>query len=433
MNDISKIAKHFIKQDQLSLAHKMILIDTPENSIDNERLYLGSLLCRYHDDYDTEKRIIDAALSLDSHDAYMQKRLQWHQSSWFNKSVARPQKLSKHIAPQETEMIQNMTFVTGADSNPIYFNLLIELLDSLANLPKYKNVDIHIIDCGMKQDQKQFLAQQFPAIKNFIAGHWEAANPHPILGYQLLVARMYLDKYLPDYRYLFFIDADTWVQDENCLDRYLALTKAQGFACAYDMSLSSFYGSLGCASHLIAKEDFDEQFFKSIPYCNAGVVCMDSSGKFLKEWRRYFENNMKQNPFCFQCDQSVMHCAMKQKKPPVLLDSRNNCLLADIYKSAFYIKNDGWLRIDQQILTDTFNNPALHNPIENKAYLKYDDGNDDCIVGLIHLADVTKNWAHKQMTIFNRESGKIENTFFSYRVYPFQDKLDIRKELINIK
>ena len=54
--------------------------------------------------------------------------------------------------------------VSLADSN--YFEMLVELIDSIKNFEESSNLAICILDAGLKEDQKKILLTKVDKIKN---------------------------------------------------------------------------------------------------------------------------------------------------------------------------------------------------------------------------------------------------------------------------
>ena len=195
--------------------------------------------------FEKEKKLIMHALTLFPDWKYLQDRLEWHSRPLFHKdpdkSKMQPRKpLHLPRDPQYTpsaQTIQNLCFVTGASSNPPYFDLVVQLIESLKATRFYKDVAIKVLDCGLTQDDIDYLKTRFNAeVKDpgwdvDVSLLEESSSTLPIQknGFKGIMARPYLHQHFPGYQYYFWLDADMWIQDERGLDRLLSLAQRQGF------------------------------------------------------------------------------------------------------------------------------------------------------------------------------------------------------------
>ena len=97
--------------------------------------------------------------------------MEWHSRPVFHKDPSksktqprpalRLERDSNYIPSDET--IQSLCFVTGASSNAPYFDLVIQLIESIKATRFYKDVDIKVLDCGLNQEDIQYLKERFNA------------------------------------------------------------------------------------------------------------------------------------------------------------------------------------------------------------------------------------------------------------------------------
>ena len=115
--------------------------------------------------------------------------------------------------------MNNKAVVTLADST--YFEMLIELVDSITRFKESSNVDICVLDAGLSDNQLSTLSGRVKSIKK---AEWDIKVPdYKVRGKEWLksqVSRAFLPKYFPDYKKYLWIDCDAWVQDWNCVELY---------------------------------------------------------------------------------------------------------------------------------------------------------------------------------------------------------------------
>ena len=100
--------------------------------------------------------------------------------------------------------------VTLADSN--YFELLIELVDSINSKKESKDIKICILDAGLTSEQLKILDKKVYLIKK---AEWDIEVPsYKISNKEWLksqVSRAFLPKYFPEFDKYLWIDCDAWV------------------------------------------------------------------------------------------------------------------------------------------------------------------------------------------------------------------------------
>ena len=202
--------------------------------------------------FEREKRLMQHALALFPNWDYVHKRLEWHTRPVFHrdpsKSKTQPRKpLNLTRDPQYTpsqETIDKMCFVTGADSNQPYFDLCVQLIESIKSTELYKNVDIKVLDCGLNEEDKAYLINRFGVeVKD---PGWDV-NPDAVAwgfvkwwsrnGWKGIISRPYIHKHFPGYKYYFWADADFWFQHEGMIDSFLHLCVENGLAATPEGSM----------------------------------------------------------------------------------------------------------------------------------------------------------------------------------------------------
>lgn len=117
---------------------------------------------------------------------------------------------------------QKVALVSGADAN--YFPLLLEWLHSIRRFPASAAVDICILDTGLTPEQVKRLHGL--GIKEIARPDWPAkVPPRKVRGKDYLkscVCRPFIPKIFPGYDVYMWMDSDTWVQNWEAVDMFIA-------------------------------------------------------------------------------------------------------------------------------------------------------------------------------------------------------------------
>lgn len=323
------IAQQFIKDHQFELAQKVL-----ENLISPDVLKLRSLLYRYKDDYDHEKIMIENAKQLNISNEYTEERLKWHALDNFNKCEPR-QSLVLPKYPDQLPLsstIEQMCFVTSGDHN--FMPHMIECLESLTALPSYKNVPIHIVDCGLNDDDRHYLQQNFNigTIKDpgwdYDVSHILQVNrenpkaPHQdtVKSYhKSLTCRPFLKKHFPGFRYYCYVDADAWVQDERCIDRLLKMCENQG------VGVSQHQVCKTCKEHPwhtsgILNES-QKNFIADKARIIASLFCLDATSGIDDEWAKTFGEAIQTQGYWYNTDEQTLNYCIHKRGIDQILDT----------------------------------------------------------------------------------------------------------------
>ena len=133
--------------------------------------------------------------------------------------------------------MENKTVIVSL-SDEKYFELLLELIESINNFNQSKAVDICILDAGMNDNQIKILDQKVKQIKK---AEWDIDVP----GYKVRnkewlksqVSRAFLPNYFPDYENYIWIDSDAWVNDWHAIDMLIKGCKNKELAITQTLSL----------------------------------------------------------------------------------------------------------------------------------------------------------------------------------------------------
>ena len=197
--------------------------------------------------------------------------------------------------------------VSLADSN--YFDLLNELVDSIKNFEKSRDVAICILDAGLTNQQKKILSTKVDEIKS---AEWDIEVPAiKVKGKEWLksqVSRAFLPKYFPNYQKYLWIDCDAWVNDWNCIELYfkacddgkLGITQTIGPGYKITSKVNWIIGKLA----IIKSQNFKHALKSKIgynkarklafaPHINIGVFSLEKNSKGWDSWQNNLEKTLK--------------------------------------------------------------------------------------------------------------------------------------------
>ena len=196
--------------------------------------------------------------------------------------------------------MNSKAIVTLADSN--YFDLLLELIDSVQSYEGSKNVAICVLDAGLNKDQIKIITNKVYSIKK---ADWDIDVPkHKVSGREWLksqVSRAFLPKYFPEFKKFLWIDCDAWVNDWNsiellfkaCENGKLGITQSVGSGYRVLSRVKWLFGKLALIKSQnykhAKKSGFSEMIARKIafaPHINIGVFSLK---KILKCWNVWQE------------------------------------------------------------------------------------------------------------------------------------------------
>ena len=198
------------------------------------------------------------------------------------------------------------TIVSLADAN--YYDLLIELIDSIKQFPQSSNIAICILDAGLTDEQKKILSSKVDEIKS---AEWDIKVPSlKVLGKEWLksqVSRAFLPKYFPDYEKYLWIDCDAWVNDWDTIELYfracennkLGITQTMAPGYKIMSKASWLFGKLA----IIKSQNFKHAISSKIgienarklafaPHINIGVFSLEKNSPSWSTWQKNLEKTL---------------------------------------------------------------------------------------------------------------------------------------------
>ena len=363
-----------------------------------ENFVIASLLYRLQSEYEKEKHIIS---KFQGSCRYFEQRSNWHNQPTFHKVVPRP---TFHLPrnplfkPSES-VLDKVCFITGGDSK--YIELLIELLESINATRLYNGVKLFVLDFGLTDQSKHELLSSFKNIQ--ILEYEILKNKGDKQAIFSFAVRLLFDHLFPNYKYYFWLDADTWIHDERALDLYITAAISSGIGITNEQRKNFFDCSAVCNQEIICEKLWDDALFKQSPYCCCGAMCLESS--IVPEWRKIYRQNTHYSDPKFFSEQASMNVLIANKNIQNTLNRRNNFFIGEGTDIACVMKNDNIL--------------LEKNSCEP--------------IGIVHLF-CEKKWREHYQDSFveNINTRKKTNVSYRYRVWPWQDKQEIEKQLFDI-
>tara|TARA_B100001121_G_scaffold92115_1_gene81617 strand:+ start:413 stop:1327 length:915 start_codon:yes stop_codon:yes gene_type:complete len=192
------------------------------------------------------------------------------------------------------------TIVSLADAN--YFELLIELINSIQKFDESKSIAICILDAGLSEEQIKILSKKVDEIKT---AEWDIEVPgFKVKGKEWLksqVSRAFLPKYFPNYKRYLWIDCDAWVQEWSSIELYfkacengkLGITQTLAPGYRIMSKVKWLFGKLA----IIKSQNFKHAISSKIgiekarklafaPHINIGVFSLEKNSKCWNVWQK---------------------------------------------------------------------------------------------------------------------------------------------------
>ena len=187
-------------------------------------------------------------------------------------------------------MTEKTIAITGGDA--AYFHLLRECVASLRATPEGRAMALGILDCGLTEEQRGWLATQ-GAI--FVMPDWDFDFPARAKlkdGYKALTARPFLPRYFPGFDLYLWIDADCWVQQGDALALFQRAARTGALAVAPEIHRSMrHYRHAWTEFSTINGAAYEQGFGKETaerliryPLINAGVFSLKAAAPHWTGW-----------------------------------------------------------------------------------------------------------------------------------------------------
>jgi len=202
--------------------------------------------------------------------------------------------------------MNSKAIVTLADSN--YFELLLELINSIKQFKQSNNVSICILDAGLKENEIEILKTKVDIIKK---AKWDIPVPsYKTIGKEWLksqVSRAFLPDYFPDFEKYLWIDCDAWVNSWDAVELYfeacnngkLGITQSIGPGYKILTKVKWILGKVALIksqNYKHAKRSgFSENIARKIafaPHINIGVFSLEKKSINWKLWQKILKKSL---------------------------------------------------------------------------------------------------------------------------------------------
>ena len=196
--------------------------------------------------------------------------------------------------------MKSKAIVTLADSN--YFELHLELINSINKFKESNNISICILEAGLKENEIEILKTKVDIIKK---AKWDIPVPsYKTIGKEWLksqVSRAFLPDYFPDFEKYLWIDCDAWVNSwdsvelyfEACNNGKLGITQSIGPGYKILTKVKWILGKVALIksqNYKHAKRSgFSENVARKIafaPHINIGVFSLEKKSNCWKLWQK---------------------------------------------------------------------------------------------------------------------------------------------------
>lgn len=180
--------------------------------------------------------------------------------------------------------------VSGANS--AYFDLLKGLVESLETVEGLRGRALGILDLGLSDSERAYLDRKSAII---VRPEWpfeEMKGADLPEWFKAMVCRPFLPRYFPGFEFIFWIDADSWLQNAQVLDLFEAGAREDGFAVvptadrAYGPAIGNSY-LMEFQREWYAKgfgEEVAEKLYR-FPVVAAGALCGRSTAPHWAQWQ----------------------------------------------------------------------------------------------------------------------------------------------------
>ena len=226
--------------------------------------------------------------------------------------------------------MKSRAIVTLADSN--YFELLLELIDSIKRHKESKSVSICVLDVSLSEEQIEILKKKADIIKK---AKWDIPVPaYKTLGKEWLksqVSRAFLPDYFPDFEKYLWIDCDAWVNSWEAIELYfkacnngtLGITQSIGPGYKILTKVKWIFGKIALIKSQnykhAKKSGFPESVARKIafaPHINIGVFSLEKKSKCWKLWQEILRKSLSSGKV-FGSEGLAMNIAVYEKNADV--------------------------------------------------------------------------------------------------------------------
>jgi hypothetical protein len=233
--------------------------------------------------------------------------------------------------------------VTLADSN--YFEMLIELIESIKRFPESKNVSICVLDAGLEKNQIEELNKRVFSIKK---ANWDIDLPFFKKKREWLksqVSRAFLPNYFPDFEKYLWLDSDAWVNSWECVENYfkacnndkLGITQTIGPGYKITSKVKWLMGKFALIKtqnykHAKSSGIPEEQSRKLAfaPHLNIGVFSLQKSSPTWSIWQNNLKKTLSKGKVFGSEGLAINICVYINNVPTEFLPLNHNWILSNL-------------------------------------------------------------------------------------------------------
>ena len=200
----------------------------------------------------------------------------------------------------------NKAIVTLADSN--YFELLLELINSINVHEKSKHISICVLDAGLTENQLKIIKSKVFIVKK---ANWDIEVPFKkVKNNEWLksqVSRAFLPNYFPEFDKYLWIDCDAWVNSWNCVELYfkacengkLGITQTMGPGYRVMAKVKWIFQKLALVNSQNYKHALssginlsDARKIAFAPHLNIGVFSLEKNSPCWSVWQKNLKKSL---------------------------------------------------------------------------------------------------------------------------------------------
>lgn len=422
--------KFFIQHNKFSAA----ALELEKMPLQIKTSNILSLLYRFTNQFEKDQTLAQKMITTFPSLQYFHERKKWHEKNTAEKLEFRApfhgQRDPSKIPSQE--ILEQLCFVSASDHK--VFPMLVELLESIKNTRLYKDIPINILDVGMTENQKHYLIEKYN-VRNIIDPGWkihlqklpdDATLINRVEAYKAIFAKPYLANIFQGYRYYFWLDTDTWIQDERTLDLFLLHTKNYGLSYAPEVEENfQKYISFHRATYNInlleyIDGNFNDEEYTNQSSLNIGVFCIDAKQNYLEQFATLYRNSLLNKKPHFNTEQTSFNIIALKAGIPAL-PRYTHALFHSRHPEVHPTLNQGIFCYGTQVAG------IIHMLTPETKINRYNFPVQIKNAPLKDLENLDQNYAQQFY-----ETPQKQNLSISYKTWPWKDKEMIKRQIIKL-
>ena len=212
--------------------------------------------------------------------------------------------------------------ISGCDNN--YFYKYLNLYNSLVDNNCFEFADLCFVNISISEDNLKKISNK---LNKIIEPKWDFILPFKTQEWKkILTIRPFLKDYFPGYDNYIWLDADTWVQDNNFINDFIKASSLGKVSIVPELdinyealkteySFKKIFHNLYLAkgwSYKNLKRYFDKKTLNKLhqkPILNAGVFAIPSNSVIWEKWKYEYKKIVENSSddYCLNMDQSSLN------------------------------------------------------------------------------------------------------------------------------